>query len=83
MTLIANDVQVPEYSGYNTKIARESGQQLQPATHTTCYPLVNMNPAEPDTVLSTMHVVKSATGKLVRSIQSSLMTNNCLKLRHR
>ena len=63
MTLIANDVQVPKYSGYNTKIARESGQQLQPATHTTYYPLVNMNPAEPDTVLSTMHVVKSATEK--------------------
>ena len=28
MSLIANDVQVSEYSGYNTKIARESGQQL-------------------------------------------------------
>ena len=83
MTLTANGVQVPEYSGNNTKIARESGQQLQPATPTTYYPLVNMNLAEPDTVLSTMHVVKSATGKLVMSIQSSLMTNNCLKLRHR
>ena len=63
MSLIANDVQVPEYSGYNTKIARESGMQLQTATHTTYYSLVNMNPAEPDTVLSTMHVVKSATEK--------------------
>ena len=61
MKLIANDIQVPEYSGYNTMITRESGHAIKPATHNTYYPLINMNPAEPDTVLTTMHVVKSAT----------------------
>ena len=63
VNLIANDVQVPEYGGYNTKITRETDQQLKPATHTTHYPLINMNPAEPDTVISTMHLVKSVTEK--------------------
>ena len=48
VNLISNDVQVPEYGGYNTKITRETGQQLKPATHTTYYPLINMNPAAPD-----------------------------------
>ena len=56
MSLIANDVQVPEYIGYNTKITRELGQQLESVTHTTFYSLINMNLAEPDSMLSTMDI---------------------------
>ena len=50
-------VEVPKYNGYDTKIAREASQKLQPRTYTTYFPLINMNPAE-----SAMHMVKTATG---------------------
>ena len=63
MNLISSGVGISEYNGYNTKIAREAGQGLRPATDITYLPLINMNPAEPDTVLTTMHLVKSETGK--------------------
>lgn len=43
----------PESNSYNTNIAREAGQKLQPITYVTYFPLINMNPAEPDTILKT------------------------------
>ena len=61
MQLIANDAEVPEYNGYNTKIAREADQKFQSRTYVTYFPLINMNPAEPDTILTTMHMVNTAT----------------------
>ena len=63
MNLISSGVGISEYNGYNTKIAREAGQGLRPATDITYLPPINMNPAEPDTVLTTMHLVKSETEK--------------------
>jgi hypothetical protein len=63
MNLIANDVTLPEYNGYNTRITRESGQNLKPATHVTYFPLINMNTAKADTILTTIHLVKSDTEK--------------------
>lgn len=53
MQLITNDFEEPEYNSYNTNIAREAGQKLQPITYVTYFPLINMNPAEPDTILKT------------------------------
>ena len=35
MNLIGSGVEIPEYNGYNIKIAREAGQGLRPATHVT------------------------------------------------
>ena len=60
MHLIAIGVEVSEYDCYNTKIARETGQKLQPRTYVTYFSLINMNPDEPDTILTTMHMVKTA-----------------------
>ena len=53
MQLIANDFEEPESNSYNTNIAREAGQKLQPITYVTYFSLINMNPAEPDTILKT------------------------------
>lgn len=61
--MIANDVQVPQYIGCNTKITRGLGQRLHSATHITYYPLIKVNLAEPDTVLFTMDVLKSSIKK--------------------
>ena len=58
---IVHDPTVPEYHGYNTKIAREAMQGQEPKTHVTYFPLINMNPAEPHTILTTMQLVRSAT----------------------
>ena len=60
MQLIGNYSEVLQYNGYNTKIAKESGQTLQSRTYVACFPLINMNPTESDTILSTMHMVKKA-----------------------
>ena len=58
MNLMGSGVEIPEYNGCNTNIAREAGQGLQPATHVTYLP-----PAKPNTALTTMHLVKSETEK--------------------
>ena len=43
------EVGTPEYHGYNTKNAREQGHTVRPATKAIHLPLVDMNPAEPET----------------------------------
>ena len=76
MQLIANDVEVPEYNGYNTKIVRETGQKLQPKTYVTYFPLINMNPVAPDIILTTMHMVKTTTENSIFT-PFLQMTNSC------
>ena len=44
-------------------ISRETGEELNQETHVTYLPLINMNPADPGTVLTTMHLVKCETEK--------------------
>ena len=43
------EVGTPEYHGYNTKNAREQGHTVRTATNAIHLPLVDMNPAEPET----------------------------------
>ncbi|MEM7297990.1 MAG: hypothetical protein AAF391_06960, partial [Bacteroidota bacterium] len=44
----------PDYSGYNTKTAREAGQSVKPKTNILYRPLINKIPKEPSTILSAM-----------------------------
>ena len=60
MELIANGVEELEYNGYNTTIASKAGQKLKSRTYITYFPQIRMNPAEPDTISITMHIVKIA-----------------------
>ena len=48
----------PEYNGYNTKKAREEGVSLQVKTNASYLPLIDMPPAEYDTILTSMLQVK-------------------------
>lgn len=48
----------PEYNGFNTKKAREEGLSLQQKTRAIYLPLIDMPPAEYDTVLTSMLQVK-------------------------
>lgn len=58
LKMLGNGFDIPEYNGFNTKLARETGVGLHPATH-VCFYVINMNPAEPETMLTIMNLVKS------------------------
>ena len=44
----------PEYNGFNTRKGREEGVSLQLKTETIYLPLIDMPPAEYDTILTLM-----------------------------
>ena len=48
----------PEYNGYNTMQTREEGQSLKPKTRAIYLPLIDMPPAEYDTILTSMLHIK-------------------------
>ena len=51
---VISDTDTPEFGGFNTKLAREQGQSAQPATRAIYTPLIDMNPADPDTMMTAM-----------------------------
>ena len=63
LTNICTDQQ-PEFSGFNTRVLRESGSSVQPKNKTIYRPLLGKNPSDPSTVLTAMldskRVVKEA-----------------------
>jgi len=54
LKLVATKKDMVEYNGFNTQLSREQGHGLQPATKTIYRPLLDMNPADPDTILTAM-----------------------------
>ena len=53
----------PEYNGYSTKDARESGQYLKPKTKAVYLPLIDLKPSDPDTMLTAMEKVQELTNQ--------------------
>ncbi len=51
---VVTDTDTPEFGGFNTKLAREQGQSAQPATRAIYTPLIDMTPADPDTMMTAM-----------------------------
>ncbi|MES9884040.1 MAG: hypothetical protein ABW185_24600 [Sedimenticola sp.] len=51
----------PEFNGFNTQHVRHAGCGLQPGTRVIYLPMVDMPPAEPDTMLTSMFEVKRIT----------------------
>jgi len=51
---VVTDTDTPEFSGFNTKLAKEQGQSAQPATRAICTILNDMTPADPDTMMTAM-----------------------------
>ena len=49
------------WNGFNTALTRDSGYSLQPATNVTYLPLLKMKPSDPDTALTSMHIIKNLT----------------------
>lgn len=44
----------PEYAGFNTRLLRQSGVQVKPKNRTMYRPLIDKNPSDPSTVLTTL-----------------------------
>ena len=51
---ILNEEATPEYNGFNTQLMREAGNHCQPSTKICYLPIIDLNPAHPDTVLTSM-----------------------------
>ena len=59
-----NDIvnkECPKYTGYNTAAAREKGQELKPKTVLEYKPLIDMNPADPDTIMTSLFKAQEFT----------------------
>ena len=52
---------MPEFSGFNTQLAREQGQAIQPQTRAIYRPLIDMSPADPDTMMTAMVDAQNVT----------------------
>lgn len=45
---------VPDYNGFNTRHARESGESIKPGTTLMYTPLIDRTPSDPSTMLTAM-----------------------------
>ena len=59
LKLLVDGFEILEYKSFNKKLAREFGVGLHPATDVTYMRLFNMDITEPDTMLTTLKLVKS------------------------
>ena len=54
LSQIVNDESTPEYTGINTKLARQQGHAIKPSTKAIYTPLIDMKPSHPDTIMTAM-----------------------------
>ena len=52
---VLQNPETPEYNGFNTRICREAGMKLARKSAVRYMPLINMKPADPDTVNTAIH----------------------------
>ena len=58
---ILNEEATHEYNRFNKQLMREAGNHCQAATKICYLPIIDLNPAHPDTVLTSMREVKRIT----------------------
>ena len=83
MTANSLEPSTPEFSGFNTKRSREQGHTNRPKTKAVYLPLIDMPPAEPDTMQTAMVESQRLTnmaGQTCSTVQYSLMTSNYIVL---
>ena len=73
MSDIIGDEIIPEWNGFNCSLNRESGCIAKPATTCVYTPLINMKPADPDTMLTAMVEAE----KLVKSLGQNIVVLTC------
>lgn len=65
---VAKSANPIEFGGFNTKLCREQGQSVKPATKSVYLPLIDMNPAHPDTMLTAMSEAQRLTKECGQAI---------------
>ena len=58
---ILNEESCSEYNGFNTALMRNAGVAMSPPTTITYIPLINMNPADLDTISISIYKVRQLT----------------------
>ena len=71
---ILNEESCPEYKGFNTALMRNGSVAMSPPTTVTYIPLINMNHADPDKILTSMYKVIQLTDEAGQKY--SLFTND-------
>ena len=71
---VATSTNPIEFGGFNTKLCREKGQSVKPATKAVYLPLIDMNPAHPDSMLTAMTEAQHLTKACGQDI--SILTND-------
>ena len=69
---ITTESSVPEFSGFNTKLRREQGQSVQAAARAIYTPLVDTNPADPETMLTASDGGGTTNDKIMLAAHNSL-----------
>ena len=59
---------VPDFSGYNTMLRRNSGNTLKPKTNILYRPLINKIPSDPSTILTAMFDIEAVSKKAGQEI---------------
>lgn len=68
---------VPEFGGYNTKVARDQGHSFRPATVTRYQPLLDIKPADSSSLLT---VLRKCLDLIQNSNQDYVIITNDLQL---
>ncbi|XP_078661436.1 uncharacterized protein LOC144905583 [Branchiostoma floridae x Branchiostoma belcheri] len=71
---VATSTNPVEFGGFNTKLCREQGQSVKPATKAVYLPLIDMNPAHPDSMLTAMTEAQRLTKECGQGI--TILTND-------
>ncbi|KAI8496654.1 hypothetical protein Bbelb_253090 [Branchiostoma belcheri] len=71
---VATSTNPVEFGGFNTMLCREQGQSVKPATKAVYLPLIDMNPAHPDSMLTAMTEAQRLTKECGQGI--TILTND-------
>ena len=71
---IVSKEDTPEFKGYNTQLAREQGHPIKPRTRAIYCPLIDMSPADPNTMLTAMVYAQETTNSCGQEV--TIFTND-------
>ena len=71
---VITEPNTPEFGGFKTELSREQGQSAQPATRAFYTPLIDMTPADSDTMMTAMVQAQKLTKKCGQEI--TIFTND-------
>ena len=71
---VITEPNTPEFGGFKTELSREQGQSAQPATRAIYTPLIDMTPADSDTMMTAMVQAQKLTKECGQEI--TIFTND-------